>query len=155
MEPLGVNPFKANYCFDPDFVISKAPGPKTKVTTPQEVLVFMDKLQSLHKVLKSEMAYVQATQAEFANRSHLPKPRINASNIVWLLRKHIKMTQPSSKLDHKCLGNFKVLECIGTHAYHLELSVSMKVHSIFHISLLELCSTNLILDHIQPPPPPV
>lgn len=57
IEPLRVSPFKANYGFDLDFVVSKAPELQTKVATLQEVQVFIDKLQNLHETLKLGIAY--------------------------------------------------------------------------------------------------
>lgn len=44
-EPLRVSFFKANYGFNLDFVVFKAPGPWTKVVTLQEVQVFINKLR--------------------------------------------------------------------------------------------------------------
>ena len=41
------------------------------------------------------------------------------------------------KLDNKKLGLFRVLKEIGMHARHLELLVTIQIHPIFHISLLE------------------
>lgn len=69
--------------------------------------------------------------------------------------KTIHTTSLSSKLDHKQLGQFKILERIGTHAYHLELPSSMKVHLLFHMSQLEPVSTNPLPTHLQPPAPPI
>jgi hypothetical protein len=56
---------------------------------------------------------------------------------VWLSAKHIQTARPSKKLDYKRLGPFKVTKDINRNAYCLELPYSMKVHNVFHVSLLD------------------
>jgi hypothetical protein len=56
---------------------------------------------------------------------------------VWLSAKHIQTARPSKKLDYKRLGPFKVTKVINRNAYRLELPYSMKVHNVFHVSLLD------------------
>jgi hypothetical protein len=57
--------------------------------------------------------------------------------MVYLLRKGIPTTRPNNKLDYKKLGPFKIEEKISTSNYKLSLPASMRMHPIFHISLLE------------------
>jgi len=61
---------------------------------------------------------------------------------VWLLRRNVKTTRLSTKLDFKCLGKFRILQKVSSHAYNLDLPASMKVHPIFHVSLLEPAATD-------------
>ena len=44
---------------------------------------------------------------------------------------------------------------VSSHTYKLELLASMKVHPVFHISLLEPTASDPLLGQLQPPPPPV
>jgi hypothetical protein len=54
------------------------------------------------------------------------------------------------KLEARYCGNFEILEKIGPTAYMLELSISMRVHSVFHVSLLKkyVSGHNHIIDWI-------
>jgi hypothetical protein len=56
---------------------------------------------------------------------------------VWLSAKHIQTARTSKKLDYKRLGPFKVTKVINGNVYRLELPYSMKVHNVFHVSLLD------------------
>jgi len=71
---------------------------------------------------------------------------------VWLLHGYIKTSHPSTKLNFKHLGKFRILQKVSSHAYKLDLPVSMKIHLVFYISLLELAAIDPLPDQIQPPP---
>ena len=49
------------------------------------------------------------------------------------------------------VGPFTVLERIGDLAYRLELPASMRMHPVFHVSLLQAYRED---GRVQPPPPP-
>jgi hypothetical protein len=55
---------------------------------------------------------------------------------VWLLASNIPLQHPNKKLDHRQYGPFSVMERIGSHAYFLRLPDTMKIHDVFHVSLL-------------------
>jgi len=63
------------------------------------------------------------------------------------------MTRLSQKLDVKRMGPFKVLEVVGEGklAYRLELPVQMRVHPVFHVSLLEPYWENMLLGRAREP----
>ena len=63
--------------------------------------------------------------------------------------------RPSKKLDWKCLGPYPIVEKISTQAYRLQLPPSLKVHPVFHVSLLDPYKESEIPGRTQPPPPPV
>ena len=52
------------------------------------------------------------------------------------------MKRPSNKLDFKKIGPFKILEKRSTVNYKLELPKGMRIHPVFHISLLEPAPKN-------------
>ena len=68
---------------------------------------------------------------------------------IWLLSRHIKIIHPYWKLNHKRLGRFKVLYRMESHAYLLELPATIKIHPVFHISLLEPCNFNPLPGQVQ------
>jgi hypothetical protein len=62
-----------------------------------------------------------------------------------LIRQNIQTKQPSTKLDHKKLGLFKIKRVIGPVNYKLVLPRTMNIHPVFHISLLELILLGVLL----------
>ena len=64
-------------------------------------------------------------------------PEFKAGDLVMLDRRNIQTKRPMNKLDHKKIGPFKVKKTVGKRAYQLELPPQMKIHPVFHVSLLE------------------
>jgi hypothetical protein len=56
------------------------------------------------------------------------------------------------KLWPKFVGPYKVLKCIGTQAYRLDLPSSFKIHNVFHVSLLRQYHGDGTYSPPQPPP---
>lgn len=57
----------------------------------------------------------------------------------------------TNKLAPKWIGPFKVLERIGAVAYKLELAVTMKIHDVFHVSLLKPYHRDGRVEPLRPP----
>ena len=55
---------------------------------------------------------------------------------VWLEGKHLSTTMPSTKLNPKRYGPFTITDQIGNLAYRLDLPDNMRIHPVFHGSLL-------------------
>jgi hypothetical protein len=79
----------------------------------------------------------------YYNKSKLEKSRFREEDLVYLLRRNIKITRPSNKLDYKKFGPFKVKRNIKNINYKLYLLFTIRIHLIFHIFLLELANLNI------------
>jgi hypothetical protein len=150
---IGATPFFANFGYHPRFQPDLA---ETNNTTP-DVSSYVSALTNLHEELRSEIKYTQMGHAKQANKGRQPDPILKLRDKVWLQQKNVKTTRPSNKLDFKLIGLYTILEKIGLQAYKLDLPPSVKIHPVFHISLLKPTENRNqpIPGHIQPPPPPV
>jgi len=149
----GTSPFFSNYGYDPrmDFL-----DKQTLPTDDQAAQSFIVTMRELHAHLQTEMGYVQERQQENADGHRHPAPSFQVGDKVWLNAKNIRTRRPSQKLDNKRHdGPYKVKEKIGTHAYRLDLPNTMKIHNLFHVSLIDLAANNRLEGQIIPPPPPV
>ena len=96
----------------------------------------------------------QQTQKDYADHHLLPSS-FDIGDRVWLLRWHMKTTQPYDKLDYRRLGSFCIHGKINDVIFCLDLPPQLRIHSVFHISLLEPYQDNTILDRITQPPPSI
>jgi hypothetical protein len=127
----GVSPFYANYGFNP----STVPEPKQGNKVPAAMDV--GRLRSLHKELSRDIEWLAKRAAIYYNKKRLEGPRLREGDKVYLLRRNVKTTRPSDKLDHKKFGPLRIKRNIRDVNFELLLPKSMKIHPVFHISLLE------------------
>ena len=71
---------------------------------------------------------------------------------VYLWTDNIKTKRVSKKLDHQSIGPFMIKRNIKDLSYELDLSVNMRIHSVFHAFMLQSCDQFILL---QTKPTPV
>lgn len=147
-----VSPFYANLGYHPSFdtMLSEP------IANPASSEL-ASRLDMIHSELRAELAHAQQSQAHYYNLHHKPAPEYSVGENVWLLRRNIKTTRPSNKLDYRKLGPFEVLERRGRSGYRLALPKSMsRLHPVFDVSLLEPWNDPAsVPGRVNPPPPRV
>jgi hypothetical protein len=73
----------------------------------------------------------------YANKSRLEKSHFREDDLVYLLRRNIKIIRPSDKLDLKKIGLFKVKRNIRDISFEFKLLPIIRIYLIFHILLLK------------------
>jgi hypothetical protein len=149
---LGSNqlPFYACYGFHPQFVVGDITD--QKVPAADEHAEF---LRKGYEEAKAALTLAQDQMAKFYDRKHCTTPKLSSGDKVWLDARNIQTDRPSRKLSHKRLGPYEVIEQVGKVSYHLKLPSSMKVHPVFHVSLLYPHPTDDFNQRPTPPPPVV
>jgi hypothetical protein len=104
-------------------------------------------LKIFHEELIADLVFFTKRITSYYNRYRSIKPMLKKGDKVYLIQRNIQTKQPSTKLDHKKLGLFKIKRIIGLVNYKLVLPKTMNIHPVFHISLLEL-----VLPGILPAP---
>jgi hypothetical protein len=150
-----VSLFFANYGFNPKCQLKLINSTGQAINPTAEHIV--EKYKKIHKEITEHLKEAQEKQKKYYDINHKEAPPFAVGDLVWLSRRNITTTRPSSKLDYKRLGPFKILKIVGESklAFKLDLPTTMKIHPVFHATLLEPYNTNQIPGRVQPPPPPV
>ncbi|SOV03194.1 uncharacterized protein UDID_18348 [Ustilago sp. UG-2017a] len=146
-------PFFANYGYHPRFSFDNT-NPASLALFPA-ARSYADQLKQLHEYVCGELVKANSQSAEQFDKRQLPAPQFQPGDRVWLSADNIHSLHPTKKLNYRHLGPFSVSEVISSHAYHLQLPPSMKIHNVFHVDRLEPYVANTIPNRVQPPPPPV
>ena len=73
----------------------------------------------------------------YANKSRLERSRFRGRNLIYLLRRNIKIIRLSDKLDLKKIGLFKVKRNIRDISFEFKFPPIIRIYSIFYLLLLE------------------
>jgi hypothetical protein len=79
----------------------------------------------------------------YVNKFRLGRSRLREKNLIYLLRRNIKITRPSDKLDSKKIDLFKIKRNIRDISFEFKLPLIIKIHPIFYILLLEPAHPNI------------
>jgi hypothetical protein len=94
-------------------------------------------LKALHEELAADLMFFTKRIVSYYDRYYNIEPTLKEKDKIYLIRRNIQTKQPSTKLDHKKLGLFKIKRIIGLVNYELVLPKTMNIHPVFYISLLE------------------
>ena len=108
----------------------------------EKARISVQNLQLLHKKLSGMLQKIGERTAFHTNKKRSKGPDLQEGGIVYLLRKNIRTKRPSNKLDHTKLGPFKIRKKLGLVTFKLILPKGMRIHPVFHKSLLELAPEN-------------
>jgi hypothetical protein len=150
-----LSPFRLNYGFDPSVPSSMF---KPSSDTVPAVSEFMESMSNLVRTASDSLVQAKARQEAYANKSRRQltfsvgdQVLLSAANITLASQ----VARPSRKLQARFLGPFRVVDIISPVAYRLDLPDSLKVHPVFHVSLLRpYIDPAVIPDRPRPAQPP-
>jgi hypothetical protein len=111
-------------------------------------------VESIHRAVKEAKELLKQTQNR--QKQHADSKRreltFETGDLVLLSTVNLRMRTPGSqKLLPRYVGPFAVEKKVGSVAYQLKLPDAMKVHPVFHVSLLYPYKS----DGTTVPPPPI
>ena len=133
---IKATPFFINHGFHPRWVneIKSTTTTVTEVPSASNVIAC---LEDVFVECSQHIAFANEFYSKYANSDRMSPPVFEPGSKVMLSMRNIKTRRPSRKLDVKYSGPFEVKERIGTLNYRLKLPPSVKIHDVFHVSLLE------------------
>ena len=90
-----------------------------------------------------QMAGEQA-KINYDKKAKMP-PTFHIGDKVFLRHDNISTNVPSKKLSSRFLGPFPIIYGISDIIYHLKLPKNLRIHDVFHVSLLERCCPDTII----------
>ncbi len=98
---------------------------------------FVDRMAKAITLAKNCTRVAQQRQEDYAQKRHRPH-NFKMGERALLSSKNIKLRSAGTpKLQPKWLGPFMITKLMGTQACELELPKSMRIHDVFHVSLLK------------------
>ena len=141
------------------FYLNHGRSPKTPldIVIPHRPLLdnpvscsFAERLQQLVAKARKFTLAAQQRHKRYYDAKHIPAV-FAANDEVLLSTSGLNLRiAGTNKLAPRFVGPFKVLERIGEVAYKLDLPETMRIHDVFHVSLLKLYHSD---GRAQPPPP--
>jgi transposase InsO family protein len=122
---------------------------------------FIEQISNATKIAHDALVLAKANQEKNANKSRRDV-QFEVNNEVLLSSAHIHLasqaTRPSKKLQHRFIGPYRVIQKISPVAYKLELPDTLKIHPVFHVSILRPYLSPDTVEHrpaTLPPPEPI
>ena len=110
---------------------------KDTSTKSQQARIDISELKKLHQDL------VQMLQAQSGRTTMVISYKIGERVYLWT--DNIKIKWVSKKLNHQSIGPFMIKRNIKNLSYELDLSVNMRIHSVFHAFMLQSCDQFILL----------
>uniref|UniRef100_A0A803TEJ3 Gypsy retrotransposon integrase-like protein 1 n=1 Tax=Anolis carolinensis TaxID=28377 RepID=A0A803TEJ3_ANOCA len=124
-------PFELTYGFH----LRGGVAPSTNVVSSDPVYRSSE-MAALHDIARKLLLEAKAAQKTQADRHRQAGEELEEGDLVWLSSKYIKHS--GGKFGPRCLGPFPIVKKISSVAFRLRLPSSLKVHPVFHRSLLKL-----------------
>jgi hypothetical protein len=138
------NSKQASTGFTP-FELDCGQHPNTPITMTQPSHVpaandFIDHWNAMMKIAKDSLMEAQDRQTKYANQ-HRRHQEFKEGDQVLLSMRNINnpvdRQRPTKKLTNRFAGPYTITKVISATAYKLDLPATMKIHPVFHISLLK------------------
>jgi len=128
----GMSPFYANYGFHP---VSSDPAASEPLNPASKLYAHW--MHTVDKASAERLVVAHECMRRYTKPQRTEPPKYHIGDLVMLNGRNFKTRRPSRKLDHKNHGPFQVEKIVSPLAVRITLPRKLKIHNVFHVSLLE------------------
>ena len=137
-----MSPFQATRGFNPRSTVTA-----TRPTPAQPLLRISPAMSKILAELQNNMTLTRRLMADSAGGT--PHPNYHVGDHVWLSTRNLKTHRSCKKMDDKWFGPYEIIQVINPRAYKLRLPHDMKIHPVFHASLLRPASMDPLTGQVN------
>ena len=106
----------------------------------------MKRAKTLKKI-HSNIVRMQQRSTAYQNKKRKTMPQLKERDKMYLLTKNLKTKKISKKLNHVKIDSFFIKQQKKSVNYELNLFSNIKIHSIFHVSLLKSADSKTFIQN--------
>ncbi|SOV04873.1 uncharacterized protein UDID_17220 [Ustilago sp. UG-2017a] len=144
---IGVSPFFACYGWNPK---AHPDIPQWLGVHDPDLFEYLIDGKECCKYLQEQIREAQHRTVDQYNRRH-KDIEFKVGDMVYINCWNWKTWQPTLKLDTRFAGPYPVQEQIGRRAYRITLPANLRVHDVFHVSMLEPARTSSLAQWAEQP----
>ncbi|KAL8190770.1 UNVERIFIED_CONTAM: hypothetical protein K2H54_060799 [Gekko kuhli] len=116
----------------------------------------IQELRALHELLREQLQLAKEAYKRAADRHRQEGTPLKVGDLVWLSTRYLRAPGRCAKLNARFIGPYKIDAQINPVAFRLVLPDHLKIHPVFHRSLLQRTAPpDPNRDTPPAPPPPV
>ena len=109
----------------------------TELLMNNKATTITNDLKSVHRLIQKWINTSYYMIKNYQNKKRKMAPQLKKGDKIYLFIKNLKTQQLSKKLNHQKIRSFFIKQVKRSVNYELKLLLNMRIHSVFHISLLE------------------
>lgn len=145
----GMSPFMVVHGFQPPLF----PSHETEVAVPSVQAQFR-RVRRVWREARAALVRTAARNQRLADQWRTPAPEYKVGQQVWLSSRDLPLQTDSRKMTPRYIGPYTIDRILNPSAVRLKLPAALKVHPVFHVSLLKPVVDSPLHPPANPPPPP-